>query len=784
VLQTWFGTVVPKEDPTARMEASPLARPASRAALRVGAWHVHPDRDEVSRDGRTVKLEPRVMRLLALLASRAGEVVGTDELLDEVWAGVVVTPASVYTSVARLRRVLEDGGADAPYIVTVPKRGYRLVAEVSRDSEDRTSAAAPRDGPARVAHAVERPVDARWRPARWRRRALGIAGAALAIAGVASIASRLETREPASVPVTVAVLPLRSLTDGDTALAELGASLSSELTDGLTRVPGLRVVASESTSSLDDAEPQAAGRRVGADYVVVGTVRQAGDRLRVGAQLVDVDRGATVWSGDFDRLRGNLLAVQTDLGNALFAALGTRLAREAGSIAPPRIDTVPAAFEAYVAARAEQRRRAPESLARAALLYREALAADPRLAAAEVGIAEVAVGAQLAAERSIEAAAAIAEPAIARALALDPASAEAYAARGLLRSEQWRLEEAEADLRRAIALNPNLVEAHVRLAVTLEYAGRPREALGALDGALALDPLHYMLHVRRCLALQNVGRHAEARAACAAAIEIQPQPPNAHWAMALAMLAEGRLDAAIAGYRETISLAPKRADLLVQLGWLYLDAGSIRQAAAAFRAADDVSGGSPSADGLLVPLVQGDREGTRAGLAAFVAADAPSSDALLDAAAIALANGDAETARRLVARASASTDLDDRALSVWAVRWGRSAALTLALDARADGRAEDAARYLDALENYLTELRNAGHRWPGIDYLTASVAALEGRTDDALRHLDAARDGGWRRAWWPRVDPALAPLRTHPRFQHWLLELDARNAPVLAQLGR
>jgi DNA-binding winged helix-turn-helix (wHTH) protein/TolB-like protein/Tfp pilus assembly protein PilF len=765
------------------MEARPIARHSSDTAFRVGAWHVHADRDEVSRDGQTVKLEPRVMRLLVLLASRAGEVVGSDELLDEVWAGVVVTPASVYTSVARLRRVLE-GDADVPYIVTVPKRGYRLVAAVSREPDAPTEATTARDRQPFTAAAGEHPVASAATPARWRRLALGIAGVLLAIGGAAWAASRLATREPASVPVTVAVLPLRSLTDGDAALAELGASLSSELTDGLTRVPGLRVVARESSFALDDTDPQDSGRRVGADYVVVGTVRLAGERLRVGAQLLDVDRGTTVWSGDFDRLRGDLLAVQTDLGNALFEALGTRLAREAGSIAPPRLDTVPAAFEAYVAARAEQRQRAPESLARAALLYREALAADPRFAAAEVGIAEVAVGAQLAAERSIEAAAAIAEPAIARALALDPASAEAYAARGLLRSEQWRLEEAEADLRRAIALNPNLVEAHVRLAVTLEYAGRPREALAALDDALALDPLHYMLHVRRCLALQNVGRHAEARAACAAAIAIQPQPPNAHWAMALAALAEGRLDAAIAGYRETISLAPKRADLLAQLGWLYLDAGSLRQAAAAFRAADDFSGGGPSADALLVPLVAGDRAATRAGLATFAAADASSADALLDAAAIALATGDAATARRLVARAAASTELDDRALSVWGVRWGRSAALTLALDARADGRADDAKRYLDALDGYLAQLRDAGHRWPGIDYLAAGVATLQDRDDDALRHLDAALDGGWRRAWWPRVDPALAPLRSDPRFQRWLLEIDARNAPLLAQLGR
>lgn len=769
---------------------TPLTRP-----FRVGGWLVRPDRDEVESDGRVVKLEPRVMRLLATLAGRAGDVVSTEELLDSVWADVVVTPASVYTSVARLRRVLEADGGGSPYIVNVPKRGYRLVAAVELEPAGRPESPAvmrpdvvepPPGAPVSVA-AVAAPtavptLEARRRP--WQRRAAITVLALLIVIATALGAARLVDREAAVPQVTVAVLPLQPVPAGDAALADLGESLADELADGLKRVPGLRVVARESSGALRGVDPASAGRRLAATHVITGSVARSGEQLRVATQLYDVQGAATVWSGDFDRPRGDRLAVQTELGNVIFAALSSRLAREAGSLAPPRLDTVPAAFDAYAAARAEQRRRSPEALARAALLYREALAADPRFALAEVGLAEVAVGARFDAERSIEQVAAIAEPAIARALALDPASAEAYSARGLLRSEQWRLDEAEADLKRAIELNPNLADAHVRLAVTFEYAGRPRDALAALDHALALDPLHYMLHVRRCLALQNLGRFAEARTACATAIAIQPQPPNAHWAKALLALAEGRLDAAIAGYRETISLAPKRADLLTQLGWLYLDAGSVRQAAAAFRAADDVSGGIPSADALLVPLVGGDYAATRDGLAAFAAADASSADALLDGASIALAAADAPTARRLVTRAAAATDLDDRALSVWAVRWGRSAALTLALDARADGRGDDAKQYLDALGAYVEQLRDAGHSWPGIDYLAASVATLEGRTDDALRHLDAARDGGWRRAWWPRVDPALAPLRTDPRFQQWLLEIDARNAPLLAQLGR
>ena len=99
-------------------------------ALRVGDWRVDPALDEIFRDGTSVKLEPRTMRLLICLAERAGQVVSVEQLLDEVWKDVVVTPNSVYHAVAALRRVLGDNAKEPTYIVNVLRRGYRLVAPV------------------------------------------------------------------------------------------------------------------------------------------------------------------------------------------------------------------------------------------------------------------------------------------------------------------------------------------------------------------------------------------------------------------------------------------------------------------------------------------------------------------------------------------------------------------------------------------------------------------------------------------------------------------------------
>src|SRR5216684_7067447 len=104
--------------------------PPDHSVLRIGAWRVDPALDEISKDGATVKLEPRAMRVLVCLAEHAGQVVSVDQLLDAVWKDVVVTPDSVYQAVAGLRRALGDSTKEPAYIANVLRRGYRLVVPV------------------------------------------------------------------------------------------------------------------------------------------------------------------------------------------------------------------------------------------------------------------------------------------------------------------------------------------------------------------------------------------------------------------------------------------------------------------------------------------------------------------------------------------------------------------------------------------------------------------------------------------------------------------------------
>src|ERR1700722_11997726 len=101
-----------------------------QAGWRIGNWQVSPDLGEISRDGRCKKLDPRAMRLLMFLAERPGQLVAVRDLLDGGWGKAVVTSHSVYEAIAALRQALEDSSATPEYIVTLPRRGYRLIAPV------------------------------------------------------------------------------------------------------------------------------------------------------------------------------------------------------------------------------------------------------------------------------------------------------------------------------------------------------------------------------------------------------------------------------------------------------------------------------------------------------------------------------------------------------------------------------------------------------------------------------------------------------------------------------
>ncbi len=271
--------------------------------LRIGAWCVDPTAGRISRGEEVVRLEARTLRLLLDLADHAGAVVSIDDLLDRVWAGVIVTPDSVYQAVAALRRILGDDPKRPSYIATVPRLGYRMVAKVEPWAEAGLARRARRPGLMVLIG--------------------GLAAAAIAMAGGLTILGQtLAARHPA--PIAVGVLPFLDLSD---AMDDL--PLADDVTEGLIdrlaknprlRTPGFRASFQLRGKHLSIAQAAAA---LHVAYAVEGSTRRSASGVRIAARLIRVDDGFVVWTENYDRPAADIPAVQA----AIAAGVGGALAK-------------------------------------------------------------------------------------------------------------------------------------------------------------------------------------------------------------------------------------------------------------------------------------------------------------------------------------------------------------------------------------------------------------------------------------------------------------------------
>ncbi len=269
------------------------------------------------------------MRLLLRLAERAGEIVSIDDLLDNVWPGVVVTPDSVYQAVASLRRQLGDDPKQPAYIVTVPRLGYRMVATVSRWADEPTALAV--NLPAAPAGS-QTTVDDSPSTHPWKTGALLATGVALSLALVGAFlfhgkgpiqgATAIAAVAP-QARISVAVLPFLDLTDQDMTHEYFADGMTEELIHKLSKVPGLQVPAPTASFYFKDKQLTIAqiANSLLVNYVLDGSVRKSGDRLRVAARLIQADNGFVVWSENYDRPSDDILWVQEDIAGEVAKAL-------------------------------------------------------------------------------------------------------------------------------------------------------------------------------------------------------------------------------------------------------------------------------------------------------------------------------------------------------------------------------------------------------------------------------------------------------------------------------
>ena len=362
-----------------------------------GDFRLDPGRQQLTRGGSVVPLKARAFDLLVYFTEHAGELIEKAELMRAVWPNLVVEENNLSQHLSALRHVLGDGVEGRQFIITVPRRGYRFVADV--------------------------------------RRVNGIRGTA--------------TDVVRSVPgPSVAVLPFANLS-GDPEKEYFGDGMADELIHLLSRVPGLKVPARTSSFAYKgkNVHVRDIAHDLGVAAVLEGSVRSAGQLIRVTAQLVDATSGYHFWSHSYERQFRDIFKLQDELASAILESLCSQLnvvLRPPERRAPPTSD--PAAYELYLQGLSMGYLMTAQSHQKGAAMLRRATEVDPNFAGAFAAIAMLSVHLSM---WGLPDAIEEAERAAETALALDPSSGDANAAVGLVYARRGAWLRAERHLRAA-----------------------------------------------------------------------------------------------------------------------------------------------------------------------------------------------------------------------------------------------------------------------------------------------------------------------------------------------
>jgi adenylate cyclase len=369
------------------------------------------------------------------------------------------------------------------------------------------------------------------------------------------------TTTPIAREASIAVLPFVNMS----ASAEneyFSDGISEEILNLLAKVPGLQVAARTSSFAFkgrsEDASDIARQLRVG--HVLEGSVRRAGDRVRITAQLIEADQGYHLWSEAYDRELADIFVVQDEIARAIVAALETHLGLGAGAEPAQAPATQnPRAHDLYLVGLRDFYRRGDDPLRSALERFREAATLDPGYAAAHAGMALTYSVLPMYGEFPVAEAVREGKAAARRAIELRPDLPEAHAALGqIAQNWEWDWHTAEQAYARALELNPNYATAHMWRCELLTILGRHEESVRACTHGLTLDPLAPVAHNQFGTALMGAGRPDDAHASYTRSLELDPGLDLAAWNRLLTYLAERDFDGWLRAAEQTAASAEER----------------------------------------------------------------------------------------------------------------------------------------------------------------------------------------------------------------------------------
>jgi len=541
-----------------------MEAPASSSRrVRTGLFEIDVDSGEVHKQGRRVALQEQPFRVLAMLLERPGEVVSREELQARLW------PADTYvgfdeglnTAIRKLRVAFGDSAENPRFIETASRRGYRFIAPVEAVP---IVALSP---PATTVAAEPRSISFR---TLW----IGFAVFVFAVCALLVFLRFGRHRSPPVGKIMLIVVPLENFSS-DSQQDYLSDGITEEL---ITQLGGLDpqhlgVTARTSAMQYKHTQKSAAQicREVGADYLLEGSIRRSGDRIRVTAQLIQASDQTHLWAESYDRDLSDVLRLEGDIASTVASAIRLTLSQQVhqrlAAVGPTNVE----AHDAYLRGLQGWNLRTRDGFQQAITNFTRATELDPGNAPAFAGLARVYSLAPIFSGMPAGEAAPKALDAASRALSLDATLADAHSVLGFVKGHyEFDWPAAEREFRRAIELEPNDAFAHFYYSNSyLSPFGHHEEAAAEMRKAMELDPLSPRLQSFAGITLKWARRYDDSLAQFQKADQLDPNFPLNHERLAQLYAILGRYDEAVTEETKArLLVGEKPQDVLAKMSTL------------------------------------------------------------------------------------------------------------------------------------------------------------------------------------------------------------------------
>jgi TolB-like protein/DNA-binding winged helix-turn-helix (wHTH) protein/tetratricopeptide (TPR) repeat protein len=520
--------------------------------VRFGRFEFDVVSGDLRSDGRKLPLQGQPAQILSHLIAAPGQIVTRDELRRAIWGDDTFVDFDTALNVAinKLRQALSDSATSPRFIETVPRRGYRFLADV-RPVEPSAVPIPPSIPPA-----ADRPSRSNGR--RW------LVPFALAIVLVGFWGATRSAPLPGA-PLSIAVLPFRPLVveTRDDAL-EMGLAEAVLVQLGRLkqlRVPSINAVQRYAKSGTD---PLVAGRELGVDAVLDGSLQRVNDSVRLSARLLDVSSGQTMWARQWDFPWTDIFSVQDAMAAEVTRALSLIVAPEEEAALRKHPTSVPA-YDGYLRARYLLSRQTVTSSRRAAELLEEVVRLDPESAPAHASLAFAYISIPLMDGPSapfVE----LGRRAAQRALELDPATGEAHTVLGRIFVHfDWDAEASDRAARRGLEVDPDNPFVLHCYSLMLADQGRFDEALALANRALALDSASVLANRDKAFVLYLAGRYEAALEQSQRTLELDPYYASAYAVLGRAHEALGQADQAVEAFLAPLSFSETNHEMVAAL---------------------------------------------------------------------------------------------------------------------------------------------------------------------------------------------------------------------------